>query len=252
MSCTYNLYRYQNSDGSTKDWAIRNNRDGTYSKRWGKTGTKLRSEDFQGNSTDVWREISSKTRKGYESIGFAFISEDGVVTMSSKEVRADSGSKPDQQASSDPFPTQDEPRIYWRIKIPGSVDSAAVSLLKGVATGYAIAVLSVYPDCAWVEKIKDGHGDFIKPGAGSLLKENGVGSLLLLMALKKCAPNGVTVTLSHEDGVEISDQLKLESQALSFFDTDLESVRSLAERIDLIDKRLDLSTVETSVDDFYF
>lgn len=172
--------------------------------------------------------------------------------MSSKEVRADSGSKPDQQASSDPFPTQDEPRIYWRIKIPGSVDSAAVSLLKGVATGYAIAVLSVYPDCAWVEKIKDGHGDFIKPGAGSLLKENGVGSLLLLMALKKCAPNGVTVTLSHEDGVEISDQLKLESQALSFFDTDLESVRSLAERIDLIDKRLDLSTVETLIDDFYF
>jgi hypothetical protein len=68
----------------------------------------------------------------------------------------------------------------------------------------------------------------------------------------KGAPSGVTISLSREDGIEISDQLKLESQALSFFDTDLEFVRSLAESIDLLDKRLDLSTVETFVDDFYF
>jgi len=113
--------------------------------------------------------------------------------------------------------------------------------------------LRAYPDCAWVEKVKDGHGDIIESGAGSLPKENGVGSLLLLMALKKKgAPTGITISLSHEDGVEIGDQLKLESQALSFFDTDLESVRSLAESIDLLDKRLDLSTVETLIEDFYF
>jgi hypothetical protein len=68
----------------------------------------------------------------------------------------------------------------------------------------------------------------------------------------KGAPTGITISLSHEDGVEISDQLKLESQSLSLFDTDLESNRSIAESLDLLDKRLDLSTVETFVDDFYF
>lgn len=242
----FELFRYRNPGGSSKDWAIRVNGDGTYTKRWGKTGTRLTAKDFpMSHPDDVHMEKRGKLNKGYQSLGMCFIDDDGNIST-----LPPASSKP---AGEDPHPTQDEARIYWRIKIPSNVDSTAVSLLKGLATGYAIAVLSVYPDCAWVEKIKDGHGDFIKPGAGSLLKENGVGSLLLLMTLKKKGvPNGVTVTLSHEDGVEISDQLKLESQALSFFDTDLESVRSLAESIDLLDKRLDLSTVETFVEDFYF
>jgi hypothetical protein len=58
--------------------------------------------------------------------------------------------------------------------------------------------------------------------------------------------------LSHEDGVEISNKLKLESKALSFFDTDLETVRPVAEALGLLEKRLDLSAVATSQDDFYF
>jgi len=118
--------------------------------------------------------------------------------------------------------------------------------------GYADSILKAYPGCSWVEKVRNGHGDFVKPGAGSLLKEHGVFSLLLIMALKKVAPDGITISLSHEDSVEISDQLKMESQALSFFDTNLESVRSIAEEIGLLEKRLDLSMVETELEDFYF
>jgi hypothetical protein len=242
----YELFRYQNPDGSSKDWAIRVNGDGTYTKRWGKTGTRLAAKDFpMSHPDDVHTEKRGKLNKGYQSLGMCFIDDDGNITNASP-----ASSKP---AGEDPQPTQDDARIYWRIKIPSNVDSTAVSLLMGLVTGYAIAILRAYPDCAWAEKIEDDLGDLIKPGAGSLLKENGVGSLLLLMALKKKgAPSGVIVTLCHEDGVEISDQLKLESQALSFFDTDLESVRSIAESLDLLDKRLDLSTVETFVDDFYF
>jgi predicted DNA-binding WGR domain protein len=244
MSKQYDLYRFIHGDGSSKDWAFHNNGDGTYTLRWGKTGTKLQTKAFE-NAQPLQNRILEKTKKGYQYVGQVMIDDDGNITKASP-----ASSKP---AGEDPQPTQDEARIYWRIKIPSNVDSTAVSLLKGLATGYAIAILRAYPGCAWVEKIKDGHGDFVKPSAGSLLKENGVGSLLLLMTLKKKgAPNGVTVSISQEDGVEISDQLKLESQALSFFDTDLESVRSIAESIDLLDKRLDLSTVETFVDDFYF
>jgi hypothetical protein len=85
-----------------------------------------------------------------------------------------------------------------------------------------------------------------------LLKENGVNALLLLLAMKKSAPNTIGVSLSHEDSVEITDQLKSESLALSFFDTDLEAVRPLAQELKLLDKRIDLSTVDSEVEDFYF
>ena len=70
--------------------------------------------------------------------------------------------------------------------------------------------------------------------------------------MKKSAPNTISVSLSHEDSVEITDQLKSESLALSFFDTDLEAVRPLAQELKLLDKRIDLSTVDSEVEDFYF
>ena len=70
--------------------------------------------------------------------------------------------------------------------------------------------------------------------------------------MKKSAPSTITVSLSHEDGVEISDQLKLETEALSYFDTDLESIRSISEEIGLLQKRLDLSTIAPEIEDFYF
>jgi len=85
-----------------------------------------------------------------------------------------------------------------------------------------------------------------------LSKENGVASLLLLMVLKKNAPEGITVSLSHEDGVEISDHLKLETEALSFFDADLESIRQIAEEMGLLVKRVDLTMIAPEQEDFYF
>ena len=74
--------------------------------------------------------------------------------------------------------------------------------------------------------------------SGIINKEDGVFVFLFLLALKKFAPRGVTVSLSHEDGVEISDQLKLEIEALSYFDTNLESIRSISEEIGLLQKGL--------------
>ena len=245
MSCE--LYRYRNQDGSSKDWAVCANADGTYTTRWGKTGSKLQSKTFK-NMLPMQDHIRSKTNKGYTYVGKVDIDDSGHVQNISSESQA-----PTTTASIDPHPTQETLCIYWRIKVlPSILNGPAVHLLKGFATGYAVSILKAYPGCSWVEKVRNGHGDFVKPGAGSLLKEHGVFSLLLIMALKKVAPEGITISLSHEDGVEISCQLKMESQALSFFDTDLESVRSIAEAIGLLEKRLDLSMVETELDDFYF
>ncbi|MDZ4152964.1 hypothetical protein [Methylicorpusculum sp.] len=72
------------------------------------------------------------------------------------------------------------------------------------------------------------------------------------MAMMKVAPKQVSIHLSHDDGVDISNKIKLESKALSIFDTDLESVRPVAESLGLLEKRIDLSLVSSSQDDFYF
>jgi len=81
METRYELYRYQNPDGSSKDWAIRDNGDGTYTKRWGKTGTRLQSKDFVLNDPDnFWREKQAKERKGYIPVGKFFIDNDGNLS----------------------------------------------------------------------------------------------------------------------------------------------------------------------------
>jgi hypothetical protein len=245
MIMAYELYRYRNQDGSSKDWAVCANADGSYTSRWGKTGSKLQSKTFK-NMLPMQDHIRSKTNKGYTYVGRVDIDDSGHV----KTISSDSSSA--TTAAIDPHPTQDDPLIYWRIRINSSHDTdIAVPFLQGQFTAFAQHILNAFPDCHWVQRNYNGR-DFIKTGAGSLRVEDGIGSLLLLMATKKAASAGISVTLSHDDSVDISDQLKLEPQALSFFDTDLESVRSIAETIGLLEKRLDLAMVETKVGDFYF
>lgn len=144
-----------------------------------------------------------------------------------------------------------DPLIYWRIRINSQVTDIEVPFLQGQFTAFAQHILNAFPDCHWVQRNYN-RRDFIKTGAGSLCVEDGIGSLLLLMATKKAASAGISVTLSHDDSVDISDQLKLETQALSFFGTDLESIRSIAETIGLLKKGLDLSMIETGIPDLYF
>ena len=138
--------------------------------------------------------------------------------------------------------------------ISPSISLPESSFFQGIARGFAAVVLESFPDDVWVSAFHSRYSDvkFVKNDSGSLLKENGVNALVLLLAIKKSAPNTISVSLSHEDSVEITDQLKSESLALSFFDTDLESVRPLAQELKLLDKRIDLSTVDSEIADFYF
>lgn len=239
----YELFRYRNSDGSSKDWAIRTNGDGTFTKRWGKTDSRLTSKDFpMSHPDDIHGEKLRKLNKGYQSLGQFFIDVEGNI----------SAVPPDSSTATVSNPPQEDPRIYWRIKIlPAMSHSPAIPFLQGMINGYADKILEHYPDCLWVKNIRNGRS-FLQAGAGSLRHADGIGALLLIMALKKIAPEGILVSLSHDDGVEISAQLKLESQALAFFDSDLQSVRSIAEHIALLDKKLDLAMIESETDDFYF
>ena len=239
----YELFRYRNSDGSSKDWAIRTNGDGTFTKRWGKTGTRLTSKDFpMAHPDDIHKEKRGKLNKGYQLLGLFLIDEAGNI----------SAVLPESSTATVSNPPQEDPRIYWRIKIlPAMSHSPAIPFLQGMINGYADKILEYYPDCLWVKNIRKGRS-FLQASAGSLRHADGVGALLLIMALKKIAPEGILVSLSHDDSVEISAQLKLESQALAFFDSDVQSVRSIAEHISLLDKKLDLAMIASETDDFYF
>lgn len=235
----YRLYRFTNSDGSTKDWAVRANSDGSYTSLWGKTGSCLKSKTFQ-NMLPMQDHIREKTNKGYKLIGMVFINDDGKVSS----VLPSSYSKSMREAPH---------HIYWRIKVQNAVlTSLELPFLKGKSTGFSVRILQEFPDCSWLKNVAEGHGGFIQTGAGFLTKENGVGSLLLLMALKKHAPDGIAITMSHEDGVEISDHVNFETEALSFFDSNLESIRPLAEDLELLVKRIDLSTIASNNQDYYF
>jgi hypothetical protein len=247
-SSRYELYRYYNPDGSSKDWAVRNNGNGTYTKRWGKTGTRLQSRDFPLNDPNIfWKEKQAKQRKGYILVGEYFIDNDGNLSTVPPVSPAPVANPPNQE--------QEGLRIYWRIKIPEKlVGKPVLEFFRGQVRAFAQAVIEAYPSCEWVIAINSRYRDisFVKSEAGSFLKEDGVGPLLLLMALKKAAPDGISITLSHDDQVEISHKLRLEGQALSFFGSDLESVRETAEMIGLLDKRLDLAMVESNVGNYYF
>jgi len=241
----YELYRYFNSDGSSKDWAIRRNSDGSFTRRWGKTDTKLSEKTQKSkNPNEIHDLILSKTSKGYVFVGERYINDNGNITIDSPPAV----SKP---TGVDPNPTQEEPAIYWRIKISQmSVDDTKKF---DAFKMHAISLSQFFGENSFVlnfiQKLEnDGRGNL----AGKLLEDHGVEALLFFMTLKKNAPTNITVSLSHEDGVEISDQLKMESNALLFFDTDMETVRPIAEEIGLLVKRIDLSEVVSVVEDFYF
>lgn len=241
----YDLYRFINPDRSTKDWAVRANDDGTYTSRWGKTGTRLQSKTFANGMISMRDHVRSKTNKGYALIGQVLIDDDGKITSAQT-------SKPQGQ---DPHPTEDPPCLFWRMRIKPQAslsDTQAIGQFHANVLSMGKTITEIYGSSTFMNNFLQSLISDQASSAGKLFKEQGIASLLLFMAMMKVAPSQVSIHLSHDDGVDISNKLKLESNALSFFDTNLETVRPVAEALGLLEKRIDLSTVASSQDDFYF
>ena len=239
MTGPYQLYRLYHGDGTSKTWGVCFNGDGTFTSVWGKTGTKMASKTKGISPPDaVQKLIRSKQRKGYEYLGGTFyIGNDGKIITDA----------PQSDSLEPDFPSEN-PQIYWTVKFINNLPSENHDSFKELSVRLKGIFVRLGKDFD-VEPIR--KSPLIR-NSGIINKEDGVFVFLFLLALKKFAPVGVTVSLSHEDGVEISDQLKLEAEALSFFDTDLESIRSISEEIGLLKKRLNLSTIAPEVEDFYF
>ena len=243
----FRLYRFYHADGTSKDWAIRANNDGTLTRRFGKTGARLNTSITPPHSSHSFQKlVNQKLNKGYQYLGEFYIDDNGKVL-----------DIPPLPPSNDQ-PIILEPFIYWRIKYSKSKiepDDPLIPQYFEITGHLSRLVLGYEPkQIGWITAFCTTQASGIagKNNVGKLSTTDGAIPLLFLMALKKCVPVGFSVSLSSEDGIDISDQLKLETQALSFFGTTVGQVRPIAEGLGLLVKRLDLSGIQTEVADCYF
>ena len=132
MISTWELFRFYHGDGSSKDWAIHDNGNGTVTTRWGPTSDTLPSSSTRKKGFhDLVRQ---KTGKGYQHLGPVEMDENGrIVSRVAHQHRQ----------------VQVEPKIYWRIKPPGVIDADTRSTLAGHVARLQGARISVHPSMEW-------------------------------------------------------------------------------------------------------
>ena len=165
----FDLYRFTNPDRSTKDWAVRDNGDGTYTSRWGKTGTRLQSKNFDKNMLSMNEHIRSKTNKGYKLIGEVLIDDDGKISSTS------SSTKPLGQ---DPHPTDDPPCLFWRLRIKEQAvlsDTQAIGQFHANVLSMGKTITGIFGESVFLKNFLHAliNGQATN-SAGKLLKEQGV------------------------------------------------------------------------------
>ncbi|EGR4314884.1 hypothetical protein DDN32_18205, partial [Vibrio cholerae] len=61
-----------------------------------------------------------------------------------------------------------------------------------------------------------------------------------------------SLTVASPEGIEVSDQLKLEKDVLRLLGSDLERVRPIAEALDLMPVKIDLNQSSPDSQNYYF
>jgi hypothetical protein len=210
---SYELYRCIREDGTSKDWAVRINPDGTVTTRWGRTGRKL--INIQTRRVDPEHLKRSKANKGYFRIGVFDIDVLGLL-------------------------------IPENSTIQGS-DIAEAPLILQWQLAFGASVVRRDLD-AWRERVivaLNAHGVLLEEASIPDVTRSGSGhvhcddssALLGLLLLKQATPDGVGFTLRTADQREIdADSLP----SLQRMGLDLSSIRPLAESLGLVEPRMDL------------
>ncbi len=255
----FELYRFNHHDGSSKDWAIRDNRNGTFTTRWGKTGPRLTGEKTRRMTVpdEVLGLKSAKMGKGYAFIGSVFMDSAGNLQGQPQTKQAGAA----QKLPVKPKSGNRSEAVYWDVKIDGQLVGQARQALGSQILTIAGQIKSVgsfnlppnWDGWAKLTGFADEKGptDMNAPGglSGQVRKRHGIVPLLFLMALRDAKLEGVSVGLAGDDGLELFD-LKSEDFVLDLFGTSLNAVRPLAEALGLIQPKIDLSTM--AGDDFFF
>ena len=235
MSSTWELYRFYHSDGSAKDWAVRDNGDGTVTTRWGKTASTLPSDSTRRKPIhDLIRE---KTGKGYSCIGIVEMDENGKIL-----------GHPLASSQQQTAQAQVESKIYWRIKQPAIDNDVRAKLAAEVEKLKALLNIDGWEGITAITKLCKPNS--VKSASGQIAKENSILPVLWLMALKG---HFDYVHLSDEAGIDVSSDIKAETGVLSFFETDIATIRPLAEKIGLLQMRINIAKAATAeIEDCWF
>ena len=255
----FELYRFNHHDGSSKDWAIRDNRNGTFTTRWGKTGPRLPGEKTKPirHSREVVELTNSKLQKGYAYVGSVFMDSAGNLHGQTQTKQAGVA----QKLPNKPKSGNRSGAVYWDVKIDGQLVSQARQALGSQILTIAGQIKSVgsfklppgWDGWAKLAGFADEKGPIEMNApeglSGQIRKRHGIIPLLFLMALRDAKLEGVSVGLAGDDGLELFD-LKSEDFVFDLFGTSLNAVRPLAEALGLIQPKIDLSTM--AGDDFFF
>jgi hypothetical protein len=209
----YELYRCIREDGTSKDWAVRINPDGTVTTRWGRTGRKL--INIQTRKVDPEHLKRSKAKKGYIRVGHFDIDVLGDLIPESSQIQGSEFTK--------------EPlTLRWQLTFGAGV------------VGHELR--------DWRERVivtLNAHGVLIEEASIPDVTRSGSGhvhcddlnAFLGLLLLKQATPDGVGFTFRTADHREIDagDLPSLQRMGL-----DLSSIRPLAESLGLLEPRMDL------------
>jgi len=248
----WNLYRHRNSDGSSKDWAVRSNSDGSITTRWGKTADRLPgvSNRYGLKQLDIEQQ---KQAKGYVLVGAVDIDVNGNVVFPGKTPATQS-----QGPDPEPLPTPPVEALYWTIECRAK-QSNRVEL--GIEARRLIGVIQALSDGhATSEQEWNGWQQFIDATlnaevfelSGQIKSAHGVLPWLFLLALKAKGFKGIEIDIATETARDLSVDLKAEQDVLTFFGTDLDSIRETAEVLGLLKPRLNLAAAMSNTDDCWF
>ncbi|WP_415878316.1 hypothetical protein [Methylomonas sp. TEB] len=249
----WNLYRHRNPDGSSKDWAVRSNSDGSITTRWGKTASCLPSVSNRSGVRQFDIE-KQKQAKGYVLVGAVDIDVNGNVTFPGKSLPATQPQTPDPE----PMPTPPVETLYWTIECRAK---QVVRVELGIEVRRLIGVIQALPEGHATPELEwNGWQQWIDTTlnaetfelSGQIKSVQGVLPWLFLLALKAKGFKGVDIDIATETARDLSVDLKAEQDVLVFFATDLDSIRDTAEVLGLLKPRLNLAATMSDKDDCWF
>jgi hypothetical protein len=259
----WSLFRYRNSDGSSKDWAVTTHPDGSISTRWGKTAARLPGVNTR-NSVRQFDIERQKQNKGYVFVAEVDIDHDGHVAFPGPN-RNPGVQQPDEnrQAEAEHSRSLVE-TLYWHIDCQASHEVCVewgnavrrlLDAIQALQNDESVSANAVKPDQAWngwqqlLDLTLKRHA-FTQ--SGQIQQAHGIMPWLVLMALKFKDFAGVEIGIATEHGREVSADLKAESEVLAFFGTDLDSIRPAAEILGLLKPKLNLALAMADQDDSWF